>query len=263
MNKADKFKLLYIFSISLIFYFIGCVDTSVQNMPTSIDYHSQIQILNLASVDGAVSTINIVNADGKMDGTTGQLNVGDAYPPDGQAFMDIPSGTKTFNVIFASGATNSFKLTIDTERKIRLLLINPDLSTNNLVKSDERYTWQEKNSEHAGDLFPSDTASISFYNATPDVSVDSVVLSGAGAPINLGTSLGIGKSIGYMFFSPPANYTITFKRDTTGFAADTTGLLPGEPTLATATINAQSKGKYSAILYGTQGNLQAKVYTDD
>ncbi len=104
MNKADKFKLLYIFGISLIFYFIGCVDTSVQNIPTSIDYHSQIQILNLASVNGAV-TIDVVNADGSMDGTTGQLNVGDAYPADGQPFMDIPSGAKTFNVTFANSGT--------------------------------------------------------------------------------------------------------------------------------------------------------------
>jgi hypothetical protein len=244
MNKADKFKLLYIFGISLIFYFMGCVDTSVQNIPTSIDYQSQIQLVNLASASGT-ATIDVVNADGSIDAST-QLNVGSAYPADTQPFMDIPSGTKTFKVTFSNSSFNSeFKLTIDSERKIRLLLYNPDASSTNLVKLDERYTWQEKNSEHAGDLFPADTAQISFYNASPDVSVDSIFVQGNA--IDLSSSLAVGKGTSYMPFDP-ANYTITFK--------DTVNL-------ATATINAQSTGKYSAILYGTQGNLQAKVYTDD
>jgi Domain of unknown function (DUF4397) len=245
MNKADKFKLLYIFGISLIFYFMGCLDTSVQNLPKSIDYHSQLQIINLASVSGA-ATINVMNYDGSMDGTTGQLNVGDAYPQDGQPFMDIPSGTKTFNVTFA-GSNTSFKLTVDTERKIRLILVNPDSNSTSLVKGDERYIWQEKNSEHAGDLFPTDTASISFFNASPAATVESITVQGT--DIGLASSLAVGKGISYMKFSPPGNYSITFQ--------------DADGDLATATINAQSQGKYSAILYGTTGNLQAKVYTDD
>ena len=257
MNKADKFKLLYIFGISLIFYFIGCVDTSVQNLPSSVDYHSQIQIINLASLGGA-ATIDVVDNTGAVNGSTGQLNVGSAYPADSQPFMDVPSGSKTFNITFANSSFNtSLKLTIDTERKIRLLLINPDSSSSSLVKVDERYTWQEKNSDHAGDLFPADTAQISFFNATPDISVDSIYVQG-----NLivdanedPVTLAIGKGSSYMPFTPPANYTITFKQDTTGVG--------GDPNLATATINAQSQGKYSAILYGTKGSLQAKVYTDD
>lgn len=44
------------------------------------------------------------------------------------------------------------------------------------------------------------------------------------------------------------SYTISFKD-----ASD----------LASAAINAQSKGRYSAVLFGTKGNFQAKVYTDD
>jgi hypothetical protein len=251
MNKADKFKLLYIFSISLIFYFIGCVDTSVQNLPTSVDYHSQVQIVNLASVSGS-ATVDIINADGTMDGSTGQLNVGGAYPGDGQPFMDVPSGTKTFNVTFAnnSGMNTSFKLTIDSERKIRLLLYNPDSSSTTLVKADERYTFQEKNSDNAGNLYPADSASIGFFNASL-VTVDSIYLQDA--PLDV-SSLAVGKGVGYMIFNA-ANYTITFKQDTTDVG--------GDPNLATASINAQSQGRYSAVLYGTKGNLQAKVYTDD
>ena len=252
MNKADKFKLLYIFGISLIFYFIGCVDTSVQNIPTSIDYHSQVQLINLAAYNGA-ATINIVNADGAVEGSTGQLNVGDAYPADGQPFMDIPSGTKDFNITFTSGATASFRLTIDSERKQRLILMNPDASTTNLLKGDERYTWQEKNSTHAGDLYPADTAQISFFNATPDVTIDSIFVQDV-LQEDL-SSLSVGKGTPYLMYAPPGNYSITFKQDTSG-----TG---GSPVLATASIGTQSKGRYSAILFGTQGSLQAKVYTDD
>jgi Domain of unknown function (DUF4397) len=245
MNKADKFKLSYIFGISLIFYFIGCTDTSVNNIPTTFDFRSEVQLVNLASVSGA-ATINVINADGTMDGSTGTLNVGNAYPADGQPFMDIPSGSKTFNVTFANGGSTSFKLTIDTERKIRLFLINPDVNSSNLIKGDERYIWQEKGSANAGDLYPADSASISFFNVSPDVSVETISLQGASSS-TITQSLDNGKGTPYMLFKA-GSYTITFK--------DTVDL-------ATTTINAQSQGRYSAILYGTQGNLQAKVYTDD
>ena len=250
MNKADKFKLLYIFGISLMFYFIGCVDTSVDNIPTSFDFHSQVQVVNLASVNGA-ATVDIINADGKTDASTGQLNVGDAYPANDQAFMDIPAGAKTINVTFGS-STSTIKLTIDTERKIRLFLYNPDQNSVDIIKGVERYTWQEKNSDNAGDLFPTDTASISFFNASPDVSIDSIFVQGSELDIS---SLAVGEGTSYLPFTPPGTFTITFKQDTTDIG--------GEPNLATTSINAQSQGRYSAILYGTKGNLQAKVYTDD
>ena len=242
MNKADKFKLLYIFGISLIFYFMGCVDTSVQNLPSTVDYHSQIQLINLATVSGT-ATIDVVNYDGSIDANT-QLSVGSAYPADTQPFMDIPSGTKTFKVTFSNASFNvDLTKTIDSERKIRLILINPDANSVDLIKSDQRYTWQEKNSKNAGDLFPADTAQISFFNASPDVTVNTIEVSDS----TIETTLGVGNAFSYKKF-PAANYTITFK-DT----AD----------LATTTINAQSTNKYTAVLYGTQGNLQAKVYTDD
>ena len=70
MNKAYKLKLLYIFGISLIFYLVGCVDNTVQNLPSSVDYHSQVQIINLAAENGA-ATINILDAYGNSEGTTG------------------------------------------------------------------------------------------------------------------------------------------------------------------------------------------------
>lgn len=244
MNKADKFKLLYIFGISLIFYFVGCVDTSVDNIPTTFDFHSQVQVVNLASVNGT-ATIDIVNADGTTDATTGQLNVGDTFPADGQAFQDVPSGAKTVKVTFGS-STSSIRLTLDTERKMRLFLYNPDQNSVDIIKGVERYTWQEKNSDNSGDLFPPDTASISFFNASPDVSVDSIFVQGV--PVDLSASLSVGESTSYIPFTPVGNYAVTFK--------DTTDL-------ASASKDLQSQGRYTAILYGTQGNLQAKIYTDD
>ncbi|MFZ0455567.1 MAG: DUF4397 domain-containing protein [Ignavibacteriaceae bacterium] len=249
MNKADRFKLLYIFGISLMFYFIGCVDTSVQNIPTSFDYQSQLQLVNLASVSGT-ATIDIVNVDGSVAAST-QLSVGSAYPADPQPFMDIPSGTKTFKVTFSNASfNNEFKYTIDSERKIRLFLINPDSSSTNLIKTDERYTWQTKNSDNAGNLYPAGSASIAFFNASPTTTIDILLAQDS----TLTPSLAVGKALPYMTFKA-GNITVTFKKDTTGVG--------GNPTLASATIDAKSQGRYSAVLYGTTGNLQAKVYTDD
>ena len=55
MNKADKVKLLYIFSISLMLSLIGCVDTGVQIIDKTFDYQSQIKVGNLASVKGGIT----------------------------------------------------------------------------------------------------------------------------------------------------------------------------------------------------------------
>jgi hypothetical protein len=249
MNKADKFKLLYIFGISLIFYFMGCVDTSVQNMPSSVDYQSQIQLVNLASVSGT-ATIDVVNHEGKTEASN-QLSVGSAFPADTQPFMDIPSGTKTFKVTFSNSSfNNDFKLTVDTERKIRLFLINPDSSSTNMIKTDERYIWQTKNSDNAGDLYPAGTVSVAFFNASPTETIDSLFAQDS----TLTPSLAVGKGLGYMPFTA-GSITVTFKKDTSGVG--------GDPVLATATFDAQSQGRYSAVLYGTTGNLHAKIYTDD
>ena len=121
MLKADNIKLFYIFSISLIFYLVGCTDTSVQNLPTSIDFHSQIQIANLATVTGPVS-VDVIDANGINDASTGTLSIGDAYPADGQSFLDIPSGSKSLVLKYGT-TTDTQKLTIDTQRKIRLFVL--------------------------------------------------------------------------------------------------------------------------------------------
>jgi hypothetical protein len=253
MDKADNFKPLYILAISLIFYLVGCTDTSVQNLPTSIDYHSQIQIVNLASNAGAVK-IDIYNPYGKLESTSGTLNLSDAFPGDGQNFLDIPSGVKNFIVTYANATTQTIRLTIDSERKIKLFLINTDPTTTDLIKNDQRYTWQLKNTANGQGLYPSDTASISFFNGTLDATISDVVVQAVGiidTTINFSTALKTGKGNSYIKFKAPANYTITFKSDTLD--------------LASTTFTPQSQGKYSAVIYGSQGSssLQAKVYTDD
>ena len=174
--------------------------------------------------------------------------------------MDIPSGSKTFNVTFAN-SSSSYTLTLDTQRKIRLLLINPDATSTNLIKVDQRYTWQTPGSANEGTLYPDTAASIGFYNAVVGLSVSDIVV--GGEALGLESSLSGGGNIPYSLFNAPANYAITFEQDTTGFAADTTGSIPGNPTLAATSVDAKTKDRYTTILFGTQGNLQAKVYTDD
>ena len=59
MKKADKTKLLYVIGISLVLFMFGCVDTNVQNVPSSIDYHSQVKFVNLIdSVGTATISVN-------------------------------------------------------------------------------------------------------------------------------------------------------------------------------------------------------------
>ena len=53
MRKADKIKLSVMVGVSLLAFVVGCVDTAVQPIPTSIDYKSDVNIVNLAAGTGA------------------------------------------------------------------------------------------------------------------------------------------------------------------------------------------------------------------
>ena len=52
MRKAYKTKLLIVISIFTVVFVAGCVDTSVQPIPNSINYSSQIKVVNLVSGAG-------------------------------------------------------------------------------------------------------------------------------------------------------------------------------------------------------------------
>lgn len=251
MNKADKFKLLYIFGISLIFFFTGCVDTSVQNIPSSFDFHSQVKIVNLSS-NGGAATINVFDVTGAKVASVSSLNVGDEYPGNGQAFLDLQAGSKTFIITYANAPADTFKQVTDTDLRMRFFIVDVNDTTRNIVKSVERYTWQQKNTANGKALFPSDSTSIMFFNSS-DVTVAKIIVKSTSPAVDttITASLTNGKGFHYTMFKAPGNYTVSFWS-----ASDS---------LASVSFSPQVQSRYSTVLYGSsiKNTLQSKVFTDD
>ncbi len=251
MSKTDKNKFLHIITISITLFLAGCLDTSVENIPDSFDFHSQLKIVNLASVTNAQS-ISVFNKEGTEVGSF-TIGLGQEFPAEGVPFMDIPSGSKTFVVHFAGSPNDTLRLSLESERRIRLYIFNPDTVTTDILKSTLRYTWQEKNSENGRGLFYPDSASVSFLNGTVDATIASVIAQSIDIDtlIHFEEALVVGGSSSLML-KAPANYTLYFLSD-------------ADDTLSILTLNANALSRYTTVLYGSQGSgtLTSKVYTDD
>jgi len=255
MKKADKVKLFYIVSISLLFILSSCVDTGVQVIPSSLDFNSQVKIVNLAPTTGSASIKllkSVANDDGSYSVKSLQdisgLAVGDEYPSAGQDFMEVNSG---YFYLLVNGNSDSLKVKLETDRKERLFLLEDTSKTVFLTPKILRYTWQTKDSEQDTALYPANMTSISFLNGAPDVAIDGIGISSSSTDTTISVSLAQGDAFGYTKFKAPASFTITF--------------MSGEDTLSTATVNAQAKGRYSAVIFGSKSSnsLQTKVFTDD
>ncbi len=109
MNKAYKLKLLYIFGISLIFYLVGCVDTSVENIPQQLTYKSMVRFVNDAD------TTATVNIDG------GQVATLESSQTSG--YSEINSGSRNISATYASGPNVQQTLSMDTDSKITVTII--------------------------------------------------------------------------------------------------------------------------------------------
>lgn len=251
MHKIDKNKFLFSIIIGLILIWSGCVDTSVENIPDSFDFNSQLKIVNIASATNAQS-ITVLNKEGVEIGTF-QIALGQESPAEGEPFMNIPSGAKTFIVHFASSPDQTFRLSLESERRIRLYILNPDAATTDILKSDLRYTWQVKNSVNGRGLFYPDSASVAFLNGTSDATIASVIAQSTEIDtlIHFDEALVVGGSSS-LNLKAPADYTIYFLSDT-------------DDTLSTLTLNANALSRYTTVVYGSQGagTLTSKVYTDD
>ena len=102
MNKADRVKLIYFFSISLLIFLYGCIDTNVQVIPSSFDFRSQLKVVNLASKSGTGSFILLdkskktagvsLLSSGVMDADNAQNMQGDLKKTNGiKKIFDIPN----------------------------------------------------------------------------------------------------------------------------------------------------------------------------
>ncbi len=264
MRKADRIKLSVIVGVSLLAFVVGCVDTAVQPIPTSIDYRSQISVVNLTVGTGtaAVSVYGakagVVNGDSLVNNIdyssallSGSLTLGAIAPT--AAYQDVPAGSKAIVVSYTSAAKDTFKLTTDTDYKMRLFIIGDNSAGGrSVVKSTERYIFQTPGSSSGAKLFPDGYGWVRFFNGSPDVgTVGDVVVKGGKLDTTFSVSAGFGKgSASYLKLASGTAYSFTVRSS-------------AKDTLTTFSQTPASKGRYTAIIYDAKASLKNKVLTDD
>lgn len=239
MRIPFKNKLLVLLFSGIMVYIGGCVDTSIQTIPDSVNYMSQVKIVNLVS-DGGTATITLNNQ------ALGTLDLGAEYPASG-TYMDIPSGNKVLSVNYSADSLRQYRFAADTEYKLRVYLVGSAGSAQ-VIKNLQRYIWQTKDSQNGASLFPADTGQVAFFNGSTLATINSVTPSGGADPIEFDTPLGLGQTYSYTKLAA-GTYQFT--------------VLYNDSLETTIDYTLGSKGRYTVIFYDNGGNLQNKVLVDD
>ncbi|MBI5662098.1 MULTISPECIES: DUF4397 domain-containing protein [Ignavibacterium] len=241
MKIPYKQLMLLVFLYLTTVFFAGCVDTSVNPIPSSIDYSSQMKVVNLATGAGSASlTLNGQNL--------GSVPFGEEFPNAQAGFLTIPSGSKTLVAAFDNGRSKSFRFSATTEYKFRVFLVGDAADTTgpSVVIVNQRYIWQTKDSENGQKLFPADTAWVSVFNGSPDITINSITI---GTNANeFDAPLGLGQSSAYLKNSA-GNFTveITYNdTETLSFSYDFS-----------------ARSRYTIALYDVSANLKYAVLVDD
>ncbi|MGE5795568.1 MAG: hypothetical protein ACM34N_02225 [Ignavibacteria bacterium] len=251
MSKAHEYKFLYMILAGLMLFLSSCVETEVSNIEPSFDFHSLLKIANIASGSSVTSVTVINNSTGVTEGEF-PIAVGTENPAEGQAFMDIQSGSKRF-ILHGTGSVDGqlFIQTLDSERKYRVYIFNSDSGETSLLKSDLRYTWQQKGTAEGDSLFKPDSAFVGLLNFHTDAAVafievmgpDTTVIDLHLAPIENGDH-------STFMLAAPNNFTINLYS-------------PDEELITTLSLSAAGAARYSAVLYGVRSEVAAKIFTDD
>jgi hypothetical protein len=243
MSKADKNKILYIISISLLLFLNSCIDTGVENIPQSIDYMSQVKFVNAVPGSGPVTI------------TVNSEQIGTAEPgaetPAGSAFKVVPAGAKTINAGFPNSAY-TFNLSTDTEYKMRIFITSNGTDVT-ATKSLQRYIWQEKGTASGQPLYPPDTAQVAIFNASPDVAIDEIGIhsSSEDRTISLEAAVAYRSGIPYIKLAAPAatDYQLY--------------VIQEGDTLSTISLNVSPQSRYTAVIYDNSSDLKNSVFIDD
>jgi len=250
MRIPYKTRLLIAISVLTVVFIAGCVDTSVNPIPNSVDYSSQIAIANLVSGAGTANlTLN-----GQSLGT---VAVGSEYP-DQLPFLTVPSGNKVLSVSFANAPNQTYKFAAISLYKQRIYLVGT-AAKSQAFSVLQRYARQTKDSPKDAYLYPVDTASVALFNGSPDAQINSVTIGGKKTTFT--TPLGMGKGVPYTKLAAGSynfEFNITFKVALT----DSTSK---DSTMNTPSFNytVASQGRYSIALYDSAANLQHAVFIDD
>ncbi len=235
-NFYQQRKLLLVILPLVVFMFSSCVDTSGPVIPSSIDYSSEMKVVNL--VIGSGNTALILSGQ-----SLGSVNFGDEYPTGD--FMKIPSGSKTLRATFSGGTSKNYQFAAPTEYKFRVFLIGNTSDTEAKVVT-QRYIWQTKNSAEGSPLFPDNKGQIVVFNGSPDIQIDAIIV--GSDTVAFSNPLGFGSSTSYLKFNA-GNYAIKIIYNTN----------------QTFTVNQTlgSKNRYTLVLYDNAASLKSKVFTDD
>ena len=230
MRLPDKVKFLLVLCSGLIFFISGCVDTGVQTIPSKIVYNSQVKFTNLVAGAGtATLTLN--------DQSIGTVAFGEETSD-----MTVQAGSKTLDVAYASAATQEYLFSTETDYKLRVYLLGT-AGSNSVMKNLQRYIFQTLD-------IPQDTAQVSFFNGSPDITLNSISLNSSDTTdIDLG-SMALGDTEPYMLVrSDTYSFDIAYNDSLEASFTDTHAI--------------SSMHRYTVVVYDTLGSLKLKVFTDD
>ena len=231
MRLPDKVKFLLVLCSGLIFFISGCVDTSVQSIPSSFDQRSQVTFVNLVAGAGdATFTI-----DGK--------SVSAGYATETGMF-DIPAGSKNITVNFASGP-KTYGFATDVDAKMRIYFVGTD-SSSDAVRSTLR--------QIGGSIATiADTGLVSFFNGSPGSTLDgfTMVEGSDTSDVVFDASVEFGKKSELLQLLP-GNYTVISLAYNDSLTAS----------VSTA-LEVQGNAKYTAVTYDLPSNMKLNVLTDN
>lgn len=131
MTKTITNKFLLFIGIVVILLLSSCVDTDVENIPTSFtDLKSEVRFMN--QVDGAQAVIAVEGA-----------QVGTIPANDSSGYAEYQAGRKTVTATFSSGQSAEESLSFDTDYKITFTIVE-DTTTGvrSFQKSQDGYIWE-------------------------------------------------------------------------------------------------------------------------
>lgn len=239
MRIPYKTKLLLAISICTMVFAVGCVDVSVQPIPSSVNYSSQIKVVNL--IQGAGTATLTLNGQ-----SLGPVDFGSEVPGSQSAFLTIPAGNKTLSASFASAASKNFQFAATTDYKIRIFLIGTSAS-NDLVTNSQRYIWQTKDSDDGKALFPPDTGHVAFFNGSPDAILNSVTINDT-TTIDFDSPLEMGSGAPYIKLKAGSYSFNVLYNDTEHLTFD---------------YNVGAKSRYTAVIYDAAASIKNTVFVDD
>jgi hypothetical protein len=127
---TKNYLLLILAGIGILFFSSSCVDTDVENIPTSFpDLKSQVRFVNNVGLDAAVAVEN--------------TQVATVSPEDSSSYMEFLAGRKTVTASFSTGPTVEEEVSFDTDYKITVSIIE-DTTTGErfFQKTLDGYVWE-------------------------------------------------------------------------------------------------------------------------